>query len=214
MVVRPAMVASTPGEILTRAEIFFRRHPEPPGSTPPLAGGRPASALPSGLLACLPRKAPQSGVVLPTKKGRDSSSKWKATLVTTPPIFRLLQRPPHPCYGFRPIAPPGYHLGQKGVVIGRHDVAWKEVGVHPDAGPAWRDEAVYRPGARSKTPGRILGIHTAFYRVSAEKDIFLADIQSAPPPRYVSAILPGRSPCIISDTGCSTWIRVFISMKL
>src|SRR5690606_11040853 len=67
----------------------------------------------------------------------------------------------------------GDQLADHGVVVGRHRIAGKDVGVHAHARPAWHVPVCDAPRAGDELE-RVLGIDPAFDGVAAELDVALA----------------------------------------
>jgi hypothetical protein len=71
---------------------------------------------------------------------------------------------------------------------------------------------VHDPAGRGPKRHRALGVDPAFDRVAVKFDVLLLDRSAAPSATRICSRIRSMS-VIISVTGCSTWMRVFISMK-
>ena len=109
------------------------------------------------------------------------------------------------------VAAVGDQLGHQRVVVRRHDVVLVDVGVDADPRPARRVEGLDRSRRRHER-ARILGVDPALDGVPARLEAAV-DLAAARRRRSRSASSTRSRPVTISVTGCSTWMRVFISMK-
>ena len=127
----------------------------------------------------------------------------------------LAQRPLHADDRLPPVPPLHDQLADQAVVGGRDGVAGVDVGVHPHAGPARRVRSwVTVPGEGAKLAGGILGVDAALDGVAlpSATSSWLEVAASRPAAMRICS-LTRSMPVTISVTGCSTWMRVFISMK-
>ena len=69
-----------------------------------------------------------------------------------------------------------------------------------------------RPGAGLEVPVGILGVDPALDRVAPEPVSSAGKLSGSPAATRICSFTRSK-PVTISVTGCSTWIRVFISMK-
>ena len=109
---------------------------------------------------------------------------------------------------------PDDHLGQHRIVVDGNLVALWHAGVDANVFarlPGIRYAAI-RPVEGRNSRARILGIEPRLDRMAARCHFLLAQRQSSPAATRSCHSTRSR-PLIISVTGCSTWSRVFISMK-
>ena len=111
------------------------------------------------------------------------------------------------------VAAPDDHLAEQRVVERRDLAARLHPGVDADPRPGGQHHAVERPGTRHEVVRRVLGVDAQLDRAAARRDVLLAQRAAARRRRSAAARRSRSTPVIASVTGCSTWMRVFISMK-
>jgi len=97
------------------------------------------------------------------------------------------------------------------VVVGGHLTAVVGERVHPHAG-ASRDVEVADGAGRGHEGDGILCVDPALDGVTGRGDVLLREGQGSPAATRICSFTRSR-PVTASVTACSTWIRVFISMK-
>ena len=70
-----------------------------------------------------------------------------------------------------------------------------------------------RAGTGPEVLGGVFGVDAALDGVAGELDVLLAEGEGLSGGDAELVLRPGRCPVTISVMGCSTWMRVFISMK-
>ena len=112
----------------------------------------------------------------------------------------------------RTIFSPGNDLGDHRIVERRHRVALPHTGIDPGEFGRREAQSMQGPGLRQKSALRILGIEPCLDRMPVEDEVLLAKrerLAGSDPDCHSTR----SSPVTASVTGCSTWRRVFISMK-
>ena len=124
-----------------------------------------------------------------------------------------LQRARHARDGLIAVLAAHDQLGDQRIVVGRHHAFGVRRGVDAHAGSARRIEG--RDLARRRRElFRMLGVDAALDGVAADARSGRAGRRSSFSPAAIRIWLFTRSTSVtISVTGCSTWMRVFISMK-
>ena len=125
--------------------------------------------------------------------------------------FKLLKRALHPRDRFARDSPANY-FAQERVIEGRHDIAGENMAIHTHADAARRGIPLDLAGLGLEILFRVFGIDAALDRVTVQPDVSLKQLDALPDAMRICA-LTRSMPQTISVTGCSTWIRVFISMK-
>ena len=124
----------------------------------------------------------------------------------------LVERAQHAQAGALAIAVPDAQLGDQRVVEPDDLVALLDPRVDAHAWAGRLCVAHDAPGRRPEPRARVLGVDAALEGVAAQLDVGLGEGSSAPP--AISIWARTRStPVTSSVTGCSTWMRVFISRK-
>lgn len=113
--------------------------------------------------------------------------------------------------GFIACAAMGDELADQRVVVTRNRSAGGHVSIDADAYAAGNIPARDR-ARRGGERGGILGIDTKLDRMADAPDVGLRDQQRLTRAMRICS-LTMSIPVVISVTGCSTWTRVFISMK-
>ena len=103
-------------------------------------------------------------------------------------------------------------LGDHRVVVRRHGALGVRERIDAHARTARHVERVDDAGRRREGLG-ILGVDAALDRVAGERDVALLERRAARPAAIRICSFTMSMPVTISVTGCSTWRRVFISMK-
>src|SRR5215204_2616775 len=124
----------------------------------------------------------------------------------------LVEGPKTAAYGGLAVAGVHDELRKEGVVVRGHHVAGIEVGVDPDARSAGRIIDLDEPGLGQEVAVGVLGVDSELYRVPVGIEGILRDLQMLARDTF-SCSATMSTPEIISVTGCSTWRRVFISIK-
>ena len=103
-------------------------------------------------------------------------------------------------------------LGQQRIVVRRHPVAGIQVAVHSHALALRPFQALHGAGAGEEIARRVFGVDPHLQRRAVQANVLLAPGQRLAGGDAQHG-LTRSMPVTISLTGCSTWIRVFISMK-
>ena len=124
---------------------------------------------------------------------------------------RHLERAAHARDGFPPIAAVDDDFGDHRVVVRRHGAFRVRERFDTDARAARDAERV--DDARRRHEGvRIFRIDAALDRMAGERDVACLNESRSPAAMRICS-LTMSTPVTISVTGCSTWSRVFASMK-
>ena len=124
----------------------------------------------------------------------------------------FIERSAHSGHGFLAVPSMRDHLGDHGIIIRNDHGVRLHGGVDADAESS--GSAVF--GDQARTRGkffRVLGVDAALEAVAVEPDVRLLERQSVCPSASRICSLMRSMPVTISVIGCSTWMRVFTSMK-
>ena len=157
----------------------------------------------------------ETGIDLARRQRRDGRQRLEEVdIVGEPDDLHLAERrhetPARPLA----ILAPDDQLGQHGIVMDRDLVAGPDAGVDPDMSVRFRQREMHETARRGQEIARrILGVDPGLDRMAPCRDLGLGRHGSGSPAATRSCHSTRSSPVTISVTGCSTWSRVFISMK-
>ncbi len=144
---------------------------------------------------------------------RPSSSAWKSRLVGHPLDPSVVERFPQPRHGGVAIRPMRDDLGDHRIIERRDHRPVDDMRIHANAVALRPERLRHAAGAGPEVMRRILGIDPAFDRRRRLCGCRAATARAGRPGRSGSAARSGSMPVTISVTGCSTWMRAFISRK-
>ena len=85
----------------------------------------------------------------------------------------VFQRPEQPTTGFVAVGPPGDHLGQHGIIVGRNRVPGAHAGIKPQTFTLSRLKLVQRPGLRCEAVGWVFCVKAHFNGMAVQLDLVL-----------------------------------------
>ena len=179
------------------------------------AGTRHVGAARQRRTACASRAAPRDSGSTCRRAGTSSSSSssWcSGMLVLMPLDHHLRQRDAHARDRLLARVAVRDDLADHRVVVRRHEVVLVRVRVDADAGAARRVPRRDAPRRRHERL-RVLGVDPAFDRVAAAARRRAGGSAASGRRRSRICSCTMSMPVMSSVTGCSTWTRVFISMK-
>ena len=125
---------------------------------------------------------------------------------------QFAERPPHPGDGIGPVPPPGDDLAEQRVVVEGDLVAGLDAAIPADTGPRGSPQVLEATGGgRNPLAASSLVIRHSMAQPRGTSGP--AGSRIGRPAAIRSCSRTRSRPYTISVTGCSTWIRVFISRK-